>query len=316
MKRLLVPIIAVLVVAGFITATLAAGDQIYIRNQLYKGRTAKAGNTVLVHLDDFLSANGLSRAALHLSGPSGGNISGTYRGKPFSVHAEDRPDGLYVAGQALVEGLGGRWDNHPELSMVDVSVPGGTIPGVRAPGPAQTVAAAPPAGDSPAASSGSPAASGTVDPEAEKTPIKITDFEFVDPTQAQANPTSKTNVDTTVKGKVVIKNEAHDYVDGVEITVHIQDGYENDIDTVKKDVDKLDGGAEYTFEWTWINGTRLLINPQVEVQFNKLISKADRDKAAKNHTELPKDDKKVSVKSRATAGLPAASASVGGGVGS
>jgi len=50
---------------------------------------------------------------------------------------------------------------------------------------------------------------------------------------------------------VVIKNTAPDMVDGVEIIVHLQDGYGKDIDTVKKEVGRVEGSADYTFEFTW-----------------------------------------------------------------
>ncbi|MHB2017270.1 MAG: hypothetical protein ACYCW6_10020 [Candidatus Xenobia bacterium] len=305
MRRLL-PIVALLVLVGFVTATLAAGDQIYISNQLYRGRTAKQGGVTLVHLDDFLKAAGVSRDSLNLK-EVGATVSGSYHGKAFTAPAYAHPDGLYVDGKALVLGLGGRWDVNAQLGLVDVSIPGAYPAVASAPGSAPAAA---PSGT--ASASASPA--GT-DAETAKNPLKITDFEFVNP--ALATPNAKGGpVDYLVRGKLKVKNVAQDYVDGVEIVIHIQDGYHNDIATVKKDVGKLDAGQEYPFDWTWANPTSLFIDPQAEVQFNKLITKAERDKMAKDHTTPTPDEKKLSVKSRVTNGEPAASATTGGSVGS
>lgn len=308
MKRILIPILALAVLVGLVKAVVAAADQIYVYNQLYTGRVHREAGTTWLSLDDFMKAARIAPSDLLHTPPTNGATTVTYNKRRFSVPVDAHAtDTLYVDGQRLVEGMGGRWSFNSSLGLTDIYVPAvqryqphvATATGDTAPSPPP---AANPEATKPAAAA-SPAATTATAGGSEKTPLRIDKFEYVDPTL----PNNFANV--LVHGTVVIKNTGEDYVDGVQAIVHIQDGYENDLAVVKKDIGRIEGGKDVSWDWSWSNSSGMLIHPMVEVVSNQYLTKAERDKLGKDAPP----PKKVTIKSGPTAGVPAASATVTGG---
>jgi hypothetical protein len=271
---------------------MAASDQLYVSNQLYRGRIDKAVGANWVNLDDFSKAAGLDK--LHHGLLQSGKLPLTCNGVSFSIPAEQKKDGLYVDGRALTEGLGGSWIFNNSLGLTNVSF--------------LAVASAAEKASTTATPSATPA--GLPQPQ-KVSPLKVETFSYTNPTlPVGSKNAAAARALVHVTGTVVLHNGGDSYADDVKEVLHIQDGYGNDIDTQSHVLGKMDAGKTDTWEWSWDNLNNLDIHPVIEVEHMPYYSKADRDAYEKAKVAIPLG-KKVSFKATPTEGIPAASATEG-----
>jgi len=310
MKRWLIPLLTLAVLAGFLSSAMAANEQIYIRNQVFNGRVIRESGTVWLQVDDFLSAAKLPRSVLK-SGVENGRVGVGFNNHTAFVPATMKADGMYIDGKAFVEGLGGRWLPNSSLGLIDVAVPVALYSRPAAAPPRWRQFRRPHRRQQPATRR--PGWIPRRDPSSSLLLSTLTGTCLRPPRSAVKSPW----VSGCGTWQVVIKNTAPDPVDGVLIVVHMQDGYGNEVGPdgpFKKDVGKLEGNAESTFEFKLLQLLFLSLQPQVEVLSNPTTARRTGSRWRRTRRRFPRTRSRPEVTSRVTEGLPSSGATVGGSV--
>lgn len=79
-----------------------------------------------------------------------------------------------------------------------------------------------------------------------------------------------------IDGQVVIRNVSRLPLTHVDIIVHIQDGYHNDLAELGQSVGTLAPGETAVFPWHWMNYSSFYVVPQAEVRTDPQVAHARR----------------------------------------